>query len=319
MKYYILFIGLFFFISCSKEDGLNPSHEDRLWFVIEDDPQDALQHEIFKVYSDWGIPVFYNDTLGHEERGYNKYGEPIVYYKILDLNYSLNTPTNAIGVLDKYPVLMQDEADILAGVKFVDEVLLPVIPECFFVRSILLLDSLYEEQYGNKKLQKFHQAMETLALGSVPSIAKMSKEEQTVRANEIVTYLTLNYLNKNSTDENMAAFRKVSYDPVKQWSFYEMWVRKPLYPGYKCLEPARWEVYGFLDYDHSRGASVTDPDVNNWYYCLVKESVDVEAYIMAVLSYSKSEFTEKYKAYPKVMEKYRLMCEILTSIGFELK
>lgn len=76
--------------------------------------------------------------------------------------------------------------------------------------------------------------METLAVADIPLIADMSVEEQVERAGEIITYMTLNFLAKNPSDR-LTDFKRVSYDPTTQRSFYEMSVRAPYYPGISLL------------------------------------------------------------------------------------
>ena len=321
MKYHILLLTILFFaVGCSKEDDLTPSYVDAEWFMIQDNPDDAVQHAAYGVYSSWGIPVFLNDTIGQQERGIDHNGQPIVYHKVLDLNYNLNNPANVYSIVAKRIALIQDEADKLAGIEFIDKVFLPLVPDIFHIQSILLLDSIYEQQYagGAKDMKKVHQAMETLAIADIPVIAGMSVEEKAYRANEILVYLAINYLAKTPS-AGLETFKRVSYDPATQRSYYKMEVRVPRYPGYVCLSPARWEVYGFLDFDRSKYHYVSDPDVTKWYYTLGDENADIEDYVMAVISYSSQAFEAEYAESPMVIEKFRIMREVVKSIGFELK
>lgn len=227
MKYYILLLGILFFVTgCSKENDLTPSPAGKNWFQLEDDSADRVQHAAYEVYTEWGIPVFCHDTIGSEERGTDHDGNIIVFHKVLDLNYNMNNPANLNSVTNKKRILIRDETDRLAGIKFVDEVFLPEVPDGFYIQSILLLDSLYEQERegGEKKMLKMHQGMETLAVADIPLIADMSVEEQVERAGEIITYMTLNFLAKNPSDR-LTDFKRVSYDPTTQRSFYEMSVR----------------------------------------------------------------------------------------------
>lgn len=317
MKYYLfLFAILSLVTGCEKEEQPLPSGLEDEWFVVHDNPGNALQHRVFEIYSDWGIPVFYNDTIGRQERGIDRNGHPIVFWKILDLNYNLNNPVNIGSLRTNFFSRVKEEKERMAGLNFVDDVLLPALSETFYLHSILLTDSLYEEGSNkNKYFLKVYRSLETLAIADIPAIAAMSGEEKQVRANEILTYLAAQYLNKSKLAE-IAAFRKVSYDPVKQRTYYGMEVCTPRYPGYISLPPARWEVYGFLDYDRTKSAGVTDPDPVNWWYYAPKEDADIEDFIMAVLSSDGEEFAALYGSYPKVMEKYALMKKLMAIIGF---
>ena len=92
MEKYIWFIlACFLTVGCSDENELKPSSADRDWFVIEDS-EDHIGHERFLLYEKYGIPVFVNDTIGVEERGVDYYGNPVMYYCTLDINYTVGAP-----------------------------------------------------------------------------------------------------------------------------------------------------------------------------------------------------------------------------------
>ena len=316
MKNSIYLVLLLFFIGCGKEDSLTPSKLDRDWFVITNDSDAPIDQAIYALYKEWGIPVFYNDTIGYEERDVNYDGNPIIFYRVLNLNYSLNSSDNN-STVEKRISLVKEESDLLAGVQFLKEVLLTKMPKVFHFTSILLLDSLYNFQWGSPVLPllEVYQGMEALAIGNVPAIANMDVNAQGELANRIIVYLTTNYLaNKNLS--KMVAFYKVSYNQEQQWEYYGVTVKpNPYYPGERYLPSARWETFGFLDYDHSKYAVVDPSPVEEWWYSLPRRDDDVEDYILAVLSYTPEEFEVAYQAYPKVKEKYTIMREILVEQG----
>lgn len=319
MKYTLFIIGiLFFFSACDKEDALESSYLEKDWFTPRDNPNDPLQHRAFEIFTKWEIPVFYNDTIGRQDRGTDRKGRPLVFYKVLDLNYNLNNPENVYSLKDKHSSLIKDEDDIMAGIDFIDQKLLPVLPEQFYIHSILLLDSLYEDNWGTKTHFNVYASLEALAVAGVPDIAAMTEDEQKDRANEIAVYLTVNYLAGHESEE-LEAFRRESYDPVLEKSIYGLNVCPPRYPGYICVPPDRWEVYGFLDYDRTKYNSLSDPDPANWRYTLLKEEKDIETYIDAVLSWNENDFITQYAAYSKVLKKYRIIRGILLDIGFKLQ
>lgn len=316
-KEIIVFVLVALLFSCSKEDVLTPSYSDRNWFAVEDNPNDPLANKIYQIYKKSGIPIFYHDLIGTEERGYDANGEPIVFEMRLDLNYSITGGPTA--PTPKKFTLSEDKTAIMEGVKFVDEYLLPLVPKQFYMHSILLLNELYEQPYENGKKTSFiaHGAMNTFAIADVELIAAMSAEQKEAHANKILTMLAVNHLYGNVDDE-IQKFYKVSYDPVKQWNFYTMMVQVPRYPGYKSLDPARWEVYGFLDYDRSYRVIDESADLATWIYKIVAQKDDIEDFVEAVLSYTESEFTVKYNEYPRVMEKYKIMRKKVSEMGFKV-
>lgn len=296
------------FVSCAKEDDLTPSGKDKDWFVIEDDSDAPVDKAIYAFYTKWQVPVFYNDTLGFEER------EDGIFYKILDINYQINRPSGE--VFSKEYSLVRDEESLLAGVRFLDQYLYPRMPDVFHQTSILLLDSLYEVQYGYPKLPllEVYQGMETLAIANVTAIPDMSTEELESWANRILSYLTISYLGQLS-DDRIEKFYKVSSDEQKGLNYYGMVVRPaPLYPGYQCLSSAHWETYGFLDCDRDKYFLI-DGDVTEWIYNLPKQDADLEDFVTAILAYTPEDFEREYSEYPKVIEKFTILRAILEEQG----
>ena len=61
-------LGLLFFISCSDETELTPT-EVKNWFeIIEKENMDGVDQKIYDIWRAYEIGVFYNDTLGREDR-----------------------------------------------------------------------------------------------------------------------------------------------------------------------------------------------------------------------------------------------------------
>lgn len=319
MKKYSIFIILAVFIlSCKKESILEPSLKDINWFEIVDDPQDPLKHKAYNIYKEIGLPIFYNDLLGTENRGVDANGNPIIFEKRLDINYTISGST--VAPIQKQFVLLEDEKDIDAGLDFVKNNLFKTIPKTFFLYSVFLVDSLYEQQYagGQKKTSLCHKGLNTFVIANIKDLSNMNDEEKLLFNNKLLTYLAINYISKES-NEDIEKFQKVSYDPIKGWFYYGMAVQVPNYPGFKCLPPDKWEVYGFLDYDHAKYSNVkTEPDIKKWRYYLPSKEVDIEKYIEAVFNIPEDEFNTKYESHPLVISKYKLMKKILSDIGFSI-
>lgn len=318
-RYYIYIVLLFLAVGCSKETLLEPSLKDRNWFEIIDDANDPVKHKTYQIYKETGTPVFYNDLLGIEDRGVDSNGNPLIFEKRLDINYTIAGST--VTSIEKKFTLLDNEADIMAGLDFVQNNFINSVPEKFFIHSIFLVDSLYEQQYagGQKKTSNCHKGLNTFVIANVKKLSSMSEQEKSLFNDKLLTYLAINQLaNSNITD--MEKFQKVSYDPINAWYYYGMNVQKPRYPGFKCLPPDRWEVYGFLDYNRTKYSNVeTESDIQNWQYVLPAKEEDIEAYIAAALSTSEDEFNAKYSSYPMVMSKYSIMRKILVEIGFSVK
>ena len=81
----------------------------------------------------------------------------------------------------------------------------------------------------------------------------------------------------------MNDFQKVSYNHEQQWTYYKVNVKPaPSYPGQTYLPSARWETYGFLDYDHSKYSKLEPNPIEEWWYWL--PDVDAEESVLVAVS-----------------------------------
>ena len=304
MKNWILFLGIVLALAgCEKEDDLTPSYEDRDWWIVEDS-DDAVGHELFLLYDKYGIPVYVNDTIGYEERGVDAYGNPVIYYKVIDLDYSLGQDQSDSYVQSRTETLIESDADKLAGAHFLDKHFIPILPEDMYVHSILLLDSLYEMRlsgasYVRNDLKVFV-GLTTMAIGQVPAIAQMTSEEQAGYAVSILSDLAIEELNK--TPDALNEFYSVS-----RLSAYMDYYGKICAPANPNMPPAPWEAYGFLTCAEEY---VDHPD--GFLYRTITRDQDLIDFVGACYQYTEEEFTEKYGEYPLVMEKYGIIVALLS-------
>ena len=118
MKYIIYIFGIMTSVwlqACSGEDDLTPSSVDRNWWVNVDNQDNSLDHLIYEIFEQYKVPIFYNDTIGMENRGKDAFGNPDIYYEVIKLNYTI------LGGLSDSPLaiysLSHDYEDIKNGVE----------------------------------------------------------------------------------------------------------------------------------------------------------------------------------------------------------
>ncbi len=58
-----LLTGIMALMACSKESALEPSDKDINYFVVNDNPNDPVQHAMYQFYEKTGIATFHNDTI----------------------------------------------------------------------------------------------------------------------------------------------------------------------------------------------------------------------------------------------------------------
>ena len=63
MKNVIYLILSFLILGCEKENELTSKIELENLYEIKDDPTDPVKHRIYEIYSEYGVPVYFNDTM----------------------------------------------------------------------------------------------------------------------------------------------------------------------------------------------------------------------------------------------------------------
>ena len=309
MKKLVLLTSIIiFFCNCAKEDQLSPSYNDRDWYSNEDS-DDPVQHACYLLYKKYGIPIFVNDTIGYENRGIDAYGNPIIYYKIIDMAYTLGSPITSDDsyMQSRVHTLIEKPADQLAGVDFLDKYLFSILPKKLHFNSILLLDSLYETSKISADLTHLpaYYGLTTLAIAQIPQIASMTEDKKQEQAYTILAFLASNELAKDAV--SLADFYEISQ------AYYGGIVNpaNPRMPG------GRYEKYGFLDYGSNWDPSNDTKDPSEWIYRnITDKNVDLEDYIFACFQYEEKEFISKYAEYPLVLEKYNIIRELLIKINY---
>ena len=70
-------------IACSKESTLESRINLDELYVIQDDPDDPVKHRIYEIYETYGIPVYFNDTIGRIFLKTDVHGQPVYQYEKL--------------------------------------------------------------------------------------------------------------------------------------------------------------------------------------------------------------------------------------------
>ncbi|MEG1949762.1 MAG: hypothetical protein RR137_05260 [Odoribacter sp.] len=91
MKNIMLFILALSLLGCEKTEKLTPSvRYDRFYFIV-DDTTDAVQHRRFELYEKYGVPVYFNDTIGRIYIKTDVYGDSVFKYETLDMAWGFTS------------------------------------------------------------------------------------------------------------------------------------------------------------------------------------------------------------------------------------
>ncbi|WP_099294019.1 hypothetical protein [Butyricimonas sp. Marseille-P3923] len=303
-------IGLWGFLSlvaCSDDDTLSPSDLDGDWYVLTDS-DDALDHLRYTIYETYNVPIFYNDTIGHQIRGTDNAGEAIIYYEVLNPNYSILSSDEYA----KYELSYNRDA-ITVGVEFIrDKVFPKLISDKLYPRSFLLVKSLTLNAMKTSSYPyaaNSYRGMMTSCVGSIEEMEGMTEVELKrlgceVAAQEYTTYLT------ESASSLLEAFLNVSRAEIYSANLYGLSLTSSSTPPYV----ADLEEYGFLSYNKGAQYNETSKRVTT-----VNEYADVLDYVTEVLMDDDEAFEVKYGTYEWVMKKYELMKTAMENLKATLK
>ncbi|WP_148375259.1 MULTISPECIES: hypothetical protein [Butyricimonas] len=180
-KLWLFILGVVFFSACEKEETLAPTNMKN-WNTIEyRDGMDEVDTKIYHLYDNTGIAVFYNDTLGREDRGYrNVNGDTIWYYEVLQVGFDMTEGENerrtqwsrvnvssTASKRELLPILewMEDAFQVLDAEKM-------NIPAILIVDSLFQTESAHSSDYVQKRIIKgfSYIAVSKLAFSEDPEV-----------------------------------------------------------------------------------------------------------------------------------------------------
>ena len=290
--YSIFYLSLFMMCatSCGKEDSLVPNETQKNYFIISPDatdPVSVLRRE-FRERNE--VHLLFNDTLCHEQQGTNTEGIPIWYTEILDLSYSLTS-----GGDELYLDYLTGQSEMKEGIHFIETYMIPRLASPLRPYSILLVNQLSENYYGTIRAIDYYLGYRCLAL-SVGNIAEMNEQEKRDFFSPIFGEIISKKINNvpAAVMEKFYTFSKEFYGKT-----------------YAAAGVPEDENYVY-DYDkvYSRGL------LRAYYNLFISADYDLSDYIEALFNTSEEEFKNKYAAYPIIGEKYDVLKQIISDLGF---
>lgn len=180
MKHVFFFLlSLLTLAACGSEESITPGLSYGNDFVITDNANDSLQHERYLIYKDFGVPVYFNDTIAAHPQAVEIDGKAHTSYETVDLNWTFSSYNR--GVKYSY-VYLTDPADQMRALRFVRSYL-SKISRPMRPFSILLADTLTATSANRVQQPTFHVGFRTLVLAQVRALtdsAKVSAQINTI-------------------------------------------------------------------------------------------------------------------------------------------
>lgn len=309
--YTLLYIGVAGILTACSDEEMMPSNYEKNWLVVTDNPADELDHTRYEVFQSTGIPVFYNDTIGSEQRT-TLAGQPYTYYEVLQVFYNPGSATPSEKTANyKLP---QRRSDILPIVKYLRDEVFPQLPKEMYVPSVLLTDTLNSASgtVAFKGLNtivlsnadKFaslddagRKAYKAAFLRAVVASSLMSFEEEWLEENFFALTYGVNpdnmeYLYSTAT-RSVYVYRALSNFPVGEQTLATL---------------------GFIGTNKP-----FTPTTAERMKTVPEKSQDVSQFCEAVFTYPEAVFAAEHGNEPVVMAKFYVMREKLQKYGFILE
>ena len=308
----MFYIGMLILVSmaCRKEDPLKPSD----WVDYFDVPEGASDEESVlrrQFKAETGCYLLFNDTLRKELIRYDQNGESVYAVETVDLSYSI-----ASAGRDKQSFRYLNSLDRKKeAVAFIKNNLLTLMPQNNYPYSVLLVDSIYntsfsyeqgEEDSGiylSEEYVRYISGNRCLAL-SAGDIGGMTDIE---RKEVIIAILQGMITNRFAADARWSEIFYVYYTGLYGLDdadlYYDYWEEAE---GWNYNPDVR--EFGFLSGSIEYEEYLTSPT----------RAKDLEDYLKVLLAGNEEEFLEENAEFPIVLNKYRILKEIIASIGFDL-
>lgn len=284
--------------SCSDED-VTPSYADKNLFATADNDASedaALRRDFFK---ENGVYLLFNDTLRHDYIGKDAFGDDVYDTEIVDLDYNITGSGSKYTYETEYYTTLEEKQ---AGTDFVTEYIMPhfkggsLCPYSFF-----LIKSLQYQDYGRWKDLKYKACVRCMAL-ALGDITELTEEEKA----DMGATLCLSILKEKLSyrDERLDDFHAISNDYTREYfeDVVDGW-----YDDEHTPEEAQETAYeyGFLSYS----------GWSSWYFPWSDD--DYDDYFELVMTTSEEDVREQYGDYPLVLNKYMILRNIITSLGYK--
>ena len=298
----ILLVVCGFMLAC-EEDELTPSHTDRNWFFVEDDPNNPLTHLRYLIYTEDGVACFYNDTIGAETR-YDRFGNPYTHYEVLKIGYNMTS----YGHPDY--VLADDTADVMDALEVMYEYLFDILPEDRRPTSYLLVDSIKANlSGGNVVSDDYYKSITTTCVGNIERFEQMSDSARRSFMAELAGLEYADELIANADSVLRHDFDSAGCYVTLDSRTYTPIRYRDTSGASESISTARTlarpEAFGFLHYRETRINRVFWPtDQQNY-----------AAFVGLVLSKTEEEVKRQYAQDTVVLQKYELMRQMMQEAG----
>ena len=348
----ILFIGICMLVmlaGCGKEDELQPELKPVHLYEIKDNPSDSVQHRVYQIYQEYGVPVYFNDTIGKVFVSTNIYGDSVFQYELLDPAWTFTGYSNL-----KYQyTYMTDPAEKILFLNMIED-FLKKCSSTMYPYSIFVVNEYQTKGYNNDitlhqngKYSVFYKLLLLTGDADTPLDEMPDLLVRSIIENHITDYIDLlaafNRVSKEWVNaKNWAALgidklgKPYQFTAVNSYGYEETYevtsfTDYPIYGGTSCLADTWWGIRDLsaetveltrkaVRYEIGKYGFV-GPSVKNTFISVppVDGPDDLKAFVKEVMRYPKKEFETIWGESPLVMQKYAILADIIENeLGVKL-
>ena len=340
-------------LACEKEDGITPGTGFENLYEILDNPNDSIQHKRYELYTTYGVPVFFNDTIGKVFVKIDINGDSVFRYETLDLNWTFSG-TNS-GSVTYQVTRLTDPESMMKSLRFA-EIFLENSQKALYPYALWLTEKCYQlSSAGVEQIAMLSRYRNLMFAG----VDQISEEDMPERAagfrNDVVKQKIQNYsdalsnFNSISNEEYYARRWQDLYpnEILPYWNTrVNYWYPSPLREEWGSNSTYRSEMTSSGNYTNENfpWGPWTDEDVDDYivycrelvgrcgfvtydltgangdiFYTPKTTDIDLESYLVEMMKYPRKEFLERWEGSPLVIKKYEILYAIIRDeLGVEL-
>ena len=349
MKYSLLiwFAGILF-CACQKEDDLQNEIDFSNVYAITDDPSNPIQHERYLLYKEYGVSIYFNDTIGKQFIRNDIYGNPFYRYETIDPNWVFfNDSDQQLSGTFRFFYVEGEERQMkcLTSLRSFLENLTPKMrPTMIMVAdSIWVVNSSGDINANmggtNSNMNDFRANFRAILITKLADYDKVQTEEMFLSIERsLIMDKIYNYadeLNEFGTVVDQSSYGRSGVfvypneDPYGNGGFYLYYARPEtmFMADYEEFVLGKGYPESFIEDSRLAYAAIVGP----WGFVAPRDmsiyrdatpstvDSDISMYLQLILSYSPEEFKKYWGSYPLVMKKYNILVDIIQEkMGVEL-
>ncbi len=292
---------------CGGEDDLTPSDPDANYFSVGDDATDATSLLRKAFYDKYGSYLLFNDTLSHVKTGTDAFGDPVYKDELLDVGYDPTGSSNNVVYTYGY---LTDITSQQQAVNFVEQYILPHLGTKLRPFSFLLVGSINKFTLDNNNFTPdYENPNPTSVVGNRATVFALDgilDGDEATMASYASTVLGNILANKIAAQDatTLSSFTNYCKDLYGQW-FMDLGLTEP--DDEAANLQAMYDA-GFVTAHQSYGMT--------WTGVYPSQAEDIDSYIQLCLNSSADEVEQKYGSYLTIMEKYRIISNLLETMGY---